>query len=263
MKIIKTSLLALSLFGLAVATDSCSSDPEYDASETINVTDGNFRFDNLGVWTLNTQNSDPFNIDDYEFSHLIDNGYVYGFTPSNTTSKTDLSDYYNNANKLTPVFPYAAAAGSGINGGDAPYLVGYWSDYFDNNATSFRERSCAIWEEEGETFKPQSVMVCCNTYLKEAVLNGTDFNEKFGPDGWVTLTAHGVHLDGTENTLDFFLVNNGPVVVDKWTEFDLSGLGACIGLYFTMDSSDYSTYGGVKYLNIPTYFCIDKLVVND
>lgn len=260
MKIYKTTLLALSLFGLAAGSSSCSSDPEYDSSEIINVSEGNFEFDKFGVWKQNAANNNPFRIDDFEFTHIVSDGYVYGFTPSNVTSKTDLTDYPSD---LTPVFPYASAAGSGLNGSSSSYLVGYWADFYDNKATNFRERSCAIWEEEGETFKPISVMVCCNTYLKEAVLNGSDFNAKFGPEDWVKLTAHGVHLDSPETTQDFYLVNNGPVIIDKWTKFDLSGLGVCIGIYFTMDSSDYSTYGDVNYLNIPTYFCLDQLVIAD
>lgn len=246
--------------GFAGTFASCSSDPEYDATETVNVSDGNFDFDEYGVWKQNDANNNPFRIDDYEFAHVIgEYDIIYGFTPSNTTEDTDLTGYQGN----TPKFPYASAAGTGINGGDSPYLVAYWGEYVDNNVTDFRERTCAIWEEDGETFEPQSVMVCCNTYLKEAVLNGTTFNEKFGPEDWVTLTAHGVHLDGTEKAVDFYLVNYGPVVIDKWTEFDLSSLGSCVGLYFTMDSSDYSTIGAVNYLNIPTYFCLDKLVVKD
>lgn len=259
MKIYKTTLLALSLFGLAAGSSSCSSDPEYDATETVNVSDGSFEFDKFGVWKQNAANNNPFRIDDFEFTHIVSDGYVYGFTPSNTSSDTDLTGYLGN----TPIFPYASASGAGIKGGNSPYLVAYWADFVDNNATNFRERTCAIWEEEGETFEPQSVMVCCNTYLKEAVLNGTTFNEKFDQEDWVTLTAHGVHLDGTETPVTFYLVNNGPVVIDKWTEFDLSSLGSCVGLYFTMDSNDTSTIDGVEYLNIPTYFCLDKLVVKD
>ena len=259
MKKFRFPIITLAFLGLATCITSCESDPEYDSTEIINVDEDNFDFDKYGIWTLNSESANPFNIDDYEFSHIIDNGYVYGFTPSNTSTETDLSDYPG----ITPVFPYESAAGTGLDGSNSPYLVGYWADYLDNQATNFRERTCAIWEEEGETFKPQSVMVCCNTYLKEAVLNGTTFNEKFGPDDWVKLIAHGVHTDGTEKTVDFYLVNNGPAIIDQWTEFDLSDLGVCEGIYFTMDSNDYTIYDGVKSLNIPTYFCMDKLVVKD
>lgn len=237
---------------------SCSSDPEYDDTETIDVSEAQFPYDSEGVWADNTKPG-FLNIDDYEFSHIVDdNGLVYGFTPSKVSDTSMHSPLYT--------FPYASASGGGITGKGSQYLVGYWGEYMEGEDCPFNQRTCRIYDEDGDTFRPQSVMVCNNTYLMYAALNGTDFSEKFGPGDWVTLVAHGVHLDGTEDQEVFYLVNiessnTEEGILMAWDKFDLTGLGTCTGIYFTMDCSESfkSEYG----LNVPTYFCLDQLIVKE
>lgn len=255
----KNSFFALIAFmamgGLMV---SCSSDPEYDDLETINVANKGYSYDSEGVWT---QNSTPgfLNIDDYEFSHILDDyNYVYGFTPSKITDTT--------AHSPLSSFPYASAAGGGIDSADTPYLVGYWAEYLEGENCDFSNRTCRIYEENGDSFQPQSVMVCNNTYLMYAALNGTDFTPKFAAGDFVSLTAHGVHLDGTEAQATFYLINieSNDVksgILTSWKQFDLTSLGTCTGIYFTMDASENfkNDYG----ITIPTYFCLDRLVVKE
>lgn len=249
------SLAFLSLGGLMV---SCSSDPEYDDTDIIEVSEGNFMYNSDGVWT---ENEKPgfLTIDDYEFSHSVDDyGYVYGFTPSKST----------NTEKPNPLssFTYAAAAGGGVNGPGSQYLVGYWAEYLEGENCEFNKRTCRIYDEDGDTFQPQSVMACVNTYLMYAALDGTDFSPKFTDKDYVALIVHGVHLDGTEDTVPIYLINVSGENVESgiqtsWKQFDLSSLGTCTGLYFTMQSSENlkSEYG----LNIPTYFCLDQLIVKE
>lgn len=252
----KNYYFAFLALGLAFA--SCSSDTEYDSTEIISVSDAQFSYDTEGVWTGNTSDS-YLNIDDYEFSHIVDkDGYVYGFTPSKVSDTSIHDPLYS--------FPYASASGGGVAGKGSQYLVGYWAEFLEGENCPFTERTCRIYDEDGDTFVPQSVMVCNNTYLKYTVLNGTEFTSPFGPGDYVALIAHGVHIDGTEEEATFYLVNIESTdvesgIVSSWQQFDLSGLGACTGIYFTMDCSDNykSAYG----LNIPAYFCIDKLVVKD
>lgn len=254
MKTLKSTLLVVAFLASGVMFTSCEDTPD-DAIEIINVADGNFSYNSAGIWV---NNNEPgfLNIDDYVFSHAVPyTNYVTGFTPSKDTNTEERKPYYS--------YPYASAAGGGING-SAPYLVGYWDSYNEGTDPTFDTRSCRIYNEDGDEFTPQSVMVCCNTYLYYAVLNGTDFSEKFGPGDWVTLTAHGVHMDGTESQAVYYLVNieSNDVeagITKTWAEFDLTGLGKCTGIYFTMDSNDKGDYG----VNVPTYFCIDRLKLED
>lgn len=260
----KKSTLYLGLALLCAGSlASCSSDPEYDSSQSLVTWEGGFKYNSQGVWTGNDQ-SGFLTIDGYEFSHIVDNGgYVYGFTPSKVADTTEHNPLVS--------FPYASAYGGGLSGAGSAYLVGYWAEYLENNAdgapVEFDQRTCRIYAEDGDEFKPQSVMVCNTTYMKYAAENGTAFSPKFKPGDYVTLIAHGVHLDGTESQSVFYLVNIesenvGDGILQAWQQFDLSGLGACTGVYFTMAASEDLTdpqWG----LNVPTYFCIDRLVLKD
>lgn len=253
-----TLLASLAVLSLGTAVTSCSSDPEYDDNETIEVSDGSFDYNNDGIWTEN-KNNVFFNIDDYEFSHIVDDyGIVYGFTPSKVTDTSLHQTMYE--------FPYASAAGGGPTGEGSQYLVGYWAEYLEGDNCGFNDRTCRIYAEDGDEFQPQSAMVCVNTYLKYAALNGTDFSARFTTGDWVTLTAHGVHLDGTEAEDTFYLINIESDDVEAgiqsdWKEFDLTALGTCTGMYFTMDCSENlkSDYG----MDVPTYFCLDQLKVKE
>lgn len=251
----KSLLFAFLAAGLLV---SCSSDDDFDDLETINVSTANYAYDADGVWTQNDK-AGFLNIDDYVFSHILDDySLVYGFTPSKVTD-TSLHSPLSS-------FPYAAAAGGGVNGAGSPYLVGYWGEYLEGENCDFSERTCRIYAEDGDRFQPQSVMVCNTTWMKYAGLNGTDFSPKFTAGDYVTLTAHGVHLDGTVAEATFYLVNiessdveNG--ILSSWQKFDLTSLGTCTGLYFTMDASASlkNDYG----MTVPAYFCLDQLVVKE
>lgn len=260
MKPIKYAFLSgLAAFALSGSLTSCSSDDEFDSTETIYTSEASYSYDKDGVWVDNAQPG-FLNIDDYEFSHLVIDGYVYGFTPSNATDTSIHESLYE--------YPYIASAGGGLSGAGSQYLVGYWPSFLEENleGTQFDQRHCRIYEEDGDRFQPQSVMVCTNTYLEQAALNGTDFSPVFEPGDWVTLTAHGVHQDGLTGEATFYLINieSNDIkagIQTSWKEFDLTALGTCTGVYFTMNCSE--RLKGEWGINIPTYFCLDKLVVKE
>ena len=249
-KILFPALMALAIGGFST---SCTDDPEYDDLETIMVADAHLSYDSDGIWADNDK-AGFLNIDDYEFSHFANDGYITGFTASKSTD----TGYY------TPMYlhPYSCISGGGINGAGSQYLVGYWDSYNENDG--FDDRICRVFAEDGDTFEPQSVMVNNTTYMYYSLINGSDFSKKFETGDWVTLTAHGVHQDGSESEAVFYLANiiSNDVesgIITKWTEFDLSGLGICTGIYFTIESSDTGAYG----MNTPAYFCMDKLMLKD
>lgn len=238
---------------------SCSSDPDFDDTETVSVAEARLPYNADGVWMDNSQPGN-LNIDDYIFTHKLDQyDIVYGFTPSEISDTSEHTPLYS--------FPYASASGGGLTGKGSPYLVAYWPEYLDKDATSLYERYCAIWNEDGDRFEPQSVMVCNNTYLMYEGLNGSAFTPAFIPGDYVYLIAHGVHEDGTEETAVYPLVNiesenTSSGIVQKWEKFDLSRLGACTGIYFTMDCSKHLKNEAGEIM-IPTYFCIDNLIVKE
>lgn len=229
----------------------------YDNLVTIITGASDLSYGQDGIWTGNTQPG-FVKLDGYEFSHLYQDmqgyDYISGFTPSKINDTSLHSPLYS--------FPYAAMAGGGVEGIGTPYLVAFWDNM---EADSFGNRSCRIFAAAGETFVPQSVMVCVNSYVYYTLLNGSDFSKKFGLGDYLVLEAHGVHPDGKESLGEFYLANIinpddvASGIVTEWTEFDLSGLGICTGVYFTMRSSDSGQYG----MNTPAYFCLDKLILKD
>ena len=248
----------LSICAAMAAFTSCSDEPEFNSTVIIDALQADLQYTD-GVWSDNNSNVNLI-IDGYEFYHHYEDmsgyDYVYGFTASKINDISEHSPLYS--------FPYACISGGGVEGKDSPYIVGYWDNYYETD--TFDGRTCRIFAANGAEFKPQSVMVNNTTYVYYALLNGNPgISRPFGYGDSLTLIAHGVHPDGTESKAEFQLANiidSNDVasgIITNWTQFNLSGLGICTGMYFTMESSDTSEYG----MNSPSYFCIDKLILED
>ena len=87
-----------------------------------------------------------------------------------------------------------------------------------------------------------------------------------GPSGddpdFFMLTITGLDMQGQSvGSVDFYLADyrfedNGlDVLVDSWTEVDLTSLDGAVQLSFALDSSDVGAFG----MNTPAYFAIDNL----
>lgn len=254
----KYLLPCLSLIA-ALAVTSCSSDEQdFDTYTLIDASKADLSYTN-GVWTDNTKNVNLV-MEGYEFSHHYEDmsgyDYIYGFTTSRINDTTEHTPLYT--------YPYASMSGGGPEGTGSPYIVGYWDNYYETD--TFDGRTCRIFAANGEEFRPQSVLVNNTSYVYYALLNGNPgISRPFKFGDTLTLIAHGVHPDGSESKAEFFLANIidaddvASGIITKWTQFDLSGLGTCTGIYFTMESSDTSDYG----MNSPSYFCLDKLILKD
>ena len=94
-------------------------------------------------------------------------------------------------------------------------------------------------------------------YAVTSMCNGDDFAKKFTEDDWFKLTIHGVKEGAEVGTVDVDLAKEGKYI-NEWTYVDLSTLGEIDGVFFTMSSSDESTYEGETYMNTPAYFAMDN-----
>lgn len=255
----KHLLPSLSLIAASVAISSCSSnEPEFNTYTTIDAVKADLSYTD-GIWSDNNMDINLV-IDGYEFSHHYEDmsgyDYVYGFTASKINDIAAHTPLYT--------FPYASMSGGGPEGPSTPYIVGYWDNYYETE--TFDGRTCRIFAANGEEFRPQSVLVNNTSFVYYALLNGNPgISRPFGYGDYLTLIAHGVHPDGNESKAVFYLANIidaedvASGIITKWTEFDLSGLGKCNGIYFTMESSDSGAYG----MNSPSYFCLDHLILKD
>lgn len=258
------AVLFMACSGLLLSMAACSDDEkpsnpgEYDDTEVISLAEADLQYDADGIWSSNTVNT-FIEANDYLFSHFVTNDYGFPYVTGFTASKSTDNAFYEGD---MVSHPYACISGGGINGAGSPYLVGNWSAYSESD--TFDSRSLTIRNNDGQPFMPQSVMVNNNTYAYYSMTKGDNYAKKFEKGDWFKLIAHGVQTDNSELTVEFYLANctTDDVeagIVNKWTTFDLTPLGVCNGIYFTMESSDSGQFG----MNTPAYFCLDKLIVKE
>jgi hypothetical protein len=143
---------------------------------------------------------------------------------------------------------YASASGSGNNGMNSVYAVGYYDGYDPTyiNLASGQH--------------PVSVYLNNTTYDALSMENGDGFAKKFGPTDFFTATLTGYSGAGETGTVtgsvDFPLAANGNIVTD-WTLVDLTNLADASSIGITFESSDTGEYG----INTPTFVALDDLSV--
>lgn len=182
------------------------------------------------------------------FSHSASadewDGVVYrsytGFCPSR------VEDTQDHSNEDWIDYQWAAMARSQSSTG---YLIAHW----DVNETS-GNHSCAIAFDH--YIVPKSIKIANTAWGYWAMKNGSAFSRPFGPNDRCTLTIHGVMGDVVVGEVSVNLAADGKIL-DSWQNVDLSTIGQCTGLYFTMTSTDTGDWG----MNNPAYFAIDDLMV--
>ena len=173
-----------------------------------------------------------------------------GFAYSQTTDKTTAG----------PSNQYSAFPGSGA-GGSATYAIGFTGGAVGGSGISTIRFASAV--------TPESVRIANTTWAALSMRDGDAFARKFGgasgndPD-FLRLTITGFDAQGgARGSIDFYLAdyrfanNAQDYIVSNWAQVDLSSLGAVRSLDFTLLSSDTS-FG---FLNTPSYFALDDLVV--
>lgn len=253
----KHSLLALALLALPLALTSChDDDDELNITVRLNQTELSYSSDN--VWSQVATN-DVFQSQYVVFSHAGEIGpwgLVWsGFTPARVGSIPEADATLDNQ--------FAVITAGGMSGEGTPYITAYWNT-MENDATPLEARSCRLYysNNPGGThykFRPQSVYVTNTAYSYYTMLRGSAFSEAFTAADHLTLTAHGVHEDGTESTASINLAGAGDDgtlrIIDSWELFSLSSLGEVTDIYFTMDSNMANQWG----MTAPSYFALDCL----
>src|SRR5574342_450886 len=155
---------------------------------------------------------------------------------------------------------FSAFPGSGA-GGSATYAIGFTGGAVGGSGISTIAFSSDV--------VPESVRIANTTWAALSMRDGDAFAKKFGgtsgddPDFFrLTITGFDA-LGGAVGSVDFYLADYRfassaqDYIVGDWAQVDLSGLGAVRSLDFTLLSSDTS-FG---YLNTPSYFALDDLLV--
>jgi hypothetical protein len=125
-----------------------------------------------------------------------------------------------------------------------------------------------------QAIKINSINITNNAYAALSMLNGDFFAKQFGSsldangedDGtngedWFLLEIVGHQLDGTTDTIDFYLADYrfaddaDDYIVQDWVTVDISALGYISKLEFLLSSSDVGMFG----MNTPGFFALDHI----
>ena len=110
---------------------------------------------------------------------------------------------------------------------------------------------------DGVARQIESMDMIGTTYLISVAKNGNDYAKALKDKGdYVNLIITGYNGETVTGTSTVTLALQGGSL-DKWYTHSLKGLGKVTRLHFTMDGSDKS-FG---YMNTPTYFAFDNVVV--
>ena len=262
MKRLHNLLTLAALACLAVGMSACNDENEdNDGLDLVynfglNTTD----YNGQGYWAdvLNPE-AGPVKYTGVTASHNV-SSYTYdgtttyswtGFCPSKVS---DVNDYTAEGTWVDHQF--AAMPGKGYT--TPNYLVGYWDsgETLDKNV---QNPSCRIkFDSEVNVV---SVNVANTTWGYYAMKNGSAFSKVFDGGDYCYVYIYGRINGITTNSIRVSLAEGGDIE-DGWCGVDLTGLGKVDELVFQMESSDVSTYGGVSYMNNPSYFCLTDLYVH-
>ena len=165
----------------------------------------------------------------FEALGLYDGMFACGFGPSN---------------HITSSQPYYSAQSlMGLEGPDSTYMVGYYSDWegtLEHNV---------IKKKDNTAFSPIGVYVN-NSSSAYAYMLSANFPQT---NYFLNIIATGYDENGVATNAVSYPLADANGIVAEWKYMDLTSLGECHKVIFSLSSNDDSGYG----INVPAYFCID------
>ncbi|MEE1302642.1 MAG: DUF4465 domain-containing protein, partial [Bacteroidales bacterium] len=165
----------------------------------------------------------------FEALGLYDGMFACGFGPSNHT--TDNQPYYS------------AQSLMGLENPGSTYMVGYYSDWAGTAEHNVIKR------EDNTAFSPIGVYVN-NSSSAYSYMSSANFPQN---NYFLNIIATGYDETGAITNAVSYPLADANGFVGEWKYMDLTSLGECHKVIFTLSSNDDSGYG----INVPAYFCID------
>lgn len=256
----KKSLFAVVAFVAALTFTACQNGDKNTVILDLTQPTTTLEFDENGLWK-GTYDTEITSIKSqvFEFQHTAAvseyDGYSYTYYNGFTVSKDASGDITH---------PEAVAAKAAKSGKADPYMVCYWGDYAYNGIV-YRTSDIKFSEE----CTPQFVLICNTAAVVKSLKEGDNYARPFKDGDYFTLTikaldAKGNEIKGQEVTYYLADFRDGKSFINStWEKVDLSALGSCYGMTFSMETTDVVSYDGgtTYYANTPTYFCLDGLTV--
>lgn len=133
------------------------------------------------------------------------------------------------------------------------FAVGYYSEW----DAAMNDQYPEIYATKN--IKPEYVYITNTAWAVTSMMNGDNYAKVFDETDWFKVTISGMVFDEDEedyvvqSSVDFYLAKDGNIV-KEWTKVDLTPLGICEFIRFTMDSSDK-----LGFINTPCYFALDNM----
>ena len=134
------------------------------------------------------------------------------------------------------------------------FAIGYYSEYDALMEDQYPEIYAT------KNIKPEYVYINNTASAYISMTQGDGYAEKFQEGDFLKLTISGMVYDEEEkdfvaqSSVDFYL-GKDENIVSEWTKVDLTSLGVCESIRFTMSCSQ--TSGG--YMKTPAYFALDNM----
>ena len=232
---------------------------EFDAAAWSDLIDnpqyGGFLYTGSTMWWHdggNTELFQTFGLPYWSGGHAISN-----------YACNDLTQYGNYTEQLTVYKSDAATlvqTGGGHNGSNNFAIhFGYDAASYEYGTDSRQD----IVFADGVERVIDHMYVNNTTYLLNQYLTGGGFNPPATADTWFRIKATGYNASGEETqTIYFYLCQGnelGNGVINEWTKWDMTELGAVASVKFDMDAS--ADMIGIYGLNCPAYFAYDDVAV--
>lgn len=255
----KKTLFAMFAIAMAVTFTACNENGKNLVVLDLTQPTTTLEFDETGLWKGTYDlNIHAIVSQIYSFQHDAGvssyEGYDYSYYTGYTVSKDASGD---------AAHPEAVAAKGNMSGKDNPYMVCYWGDYVYEGVT-YRSSDVKF---DG-TYSPKHVYICNTASVVKSLKEGDNYARAFKAGDYFTLTfkaldAQGKEIKGQEVTYYLADFRDGKTFINEnWEKVDLTALGECNGITFSMETTDKVTYDGTTYYaNTPTYFALDGLTV--
>ena len=134
------------------------------------------------------------------------------------------------------------------------FAIGYYSEYDARMEDQYPEIYAT------KNIKPEYVYINNTASAYISMTQGDGYAEKFQEGDFLKLTISGMVYDEEEedyvvqSSVDFYL-GKDENIVSEWTKVDLTSLGVCESIRFTMSCSQTSD----SYMKTPAYFALDNM----
>lgn len=218
---------------LTTATDATSNAVVYE-------TDGK------AVWKGHTKDVWDLTYSEEEVaSMLLANDGKFMFEHNAIVAYDSWGGFTISKNAADTLNQFACAAKGGVKGVGSPFIVAYYM-------------GAPLTLMFADCYYPKEIYVCQDMVTLLSLQNGDSFAKKFTAKDTLALHISGLdENDANTDTVTYYLAVDS-VFNQAWTKIDLSPIGYCYALEFSMTSTDCSS----GYMNTPAYFALDALTVS-